>query len=37
MRTLLMPRFSYLGLRDAVLLRLQSSAESVITRDHQAR
>ena len=36
MRTLLVPRFSYLGLRDAVLLSLFQVLESVITHDHQS-
>ena len=37
MRTLLVPRFSYLGLRDAVLVCPFQVHESVTTRDHQAR
>ena len=32
---MLVPRFSYLGLRDAVLAGLFRVPESVITRDHQ--
>ncbi len=35
MRTVRVPRFSYLGLRDAVLDCLFRVLESVITRDHQ--
>ena len=39
MRTLLVPRFSYLGLHDAVLVSplADAEAESVTMRAHQAR